>query len=367
MAKHRDLNSGDVFPESFADAISEFLSTMASTNFALNVVAAGNAVTLPAGAGDAQVALGIMGRWRYNVAAVTSTAIAGGTAAGTYPVYATAQDNNFTQASGGAAVPVPGDPHSFTTPDREIDNTVYAFALEIRTAGVPAAALYRQVANVGWNGFGITGVLPLVGRDDDEVLVGVQLPFTGDGDPVDTRFVLAEGRLIASTSYPVFDALAGGKAPVGKRHKYNGGVDPGGGMVRIPDKRGRSSVGADDMGTARGAAGRLTTAKGHANVAGQNGGLERHAFVIGEVPSHNHGGVTGGPSTVAHNHGFQAVALSGGSGTEAFQGGASNRTDNGFFSGGLSTHTHPVTAQGGGGEHNNMGPYEVDNVVVRVK
>ncbi|MET0604186.1 MAG: hypothetical protein ABW167_19535 [Baekduia sp.] len=348
MGKYRDLNTGDIFPASWTDAIQEFISTMASANFALDVVAAGNAVTLPAGANDAQVSLGIMGRWRYNVATVTSTAIAGGTAAGTYPVYATGSDNVF-----GAG---------------DTDTTTYSFALEIRTAGgVPSTAIYRQVANVGWNGFGITGVMPLVGRNNNEVLVGVQQPWTGDGDPVDTRYLLAEGRLIASASYPVYDAQAGGKAIAGKTHKYNGGVDPGGGMVRIPDKRGRASVGADNMGTAQGAASRLTTAKGHNNAHGQNGGAERHQLVIAEMAAHNHSGVSGAPSTVAHNHGFQAVALSGGSGTEAFQGGSNNRNDNGFFSGGLSTHTHSIASQGGDGEHNNMGPYEVDNVIVRVK
>lgn len=355
MGKYRDLNTGDIFPASWTDAIQEFISTMASANFALGVVAAGNAVTLPAGAGDDQVSLGIMGRWRYNVAAANSTAIAGGTAAGTYPVYATAADNVF----GGG----------------DVDSTVYSFAMEIRTAGgVPSAAIYRQIANVGWNGFGITGVLPLVGRNNYEVLVGTSRSWTGDGDPVDTRYLLAEGRLIASASYPIFDAQAGGKAIAGKTHKYNGGVDPGGGMVRIPDKRGRASVGADNMGTAQGAASRLTTAKGHNNVIGQNGGFERHQLAATEsgVPAHavsvagNFTGISIGPQ-LGNILGDDGNASGTTFGFTTSAGNLVKRQTQYSLSDPSHGHTASAGAAAAAAEHNNMGPYEVDNVIVRVK
>jgi hypothetical protein len=175
-----------------------------------------------------------------------------------------------------------------------------------------------------------------------QVPVGGQLLYVGDDDPGDTGggvFVIADGRLIDRTIYAGFFARA--------NHKYNGGVDPGAGKVRIPDKRGRSSIGADNPAGARsvdpstglpyaapGAAARLTTAAGHSNQAGQSGGEERHVLTRPELPS-----------TLVWNDSDVGTLLAVDTGPQY-----------GPRSGQIGNDT----------PHNVVHPYEVDNVIVRI-
>lgn len=69
------------------------------------------------------------------------------------------------------------------------------------------------------------------------------------------------------------------------------------GTLGTNDARGRVIAGADNMGTA-GAAGRLTA---WAATVGTAGGAQTHTLTAGEMPAHDHGGVTGGP-TSNHQH-----------------------------------------------------------------
>jgi hypothetical protein len=205
------------------------------------------------------------------------------------------------------------------------------------------------------------------------VPIGGELGYWGTSDPSGGRFLLADGRLIDRAT----PAGAAFYAEVG--HACNGGVDPGANKVRIPDSRGRVSVGTDNMGTAQGAANRLTTN----NQRGQTGGAESvtltaaQSGVNGSGSTTSSGGATtGNPDDVDHSHNFQAVALSGGSGTEAFQGltGPATRTDGGVHaSSPLLTHkhstpdhVHPLTARNADSAHTNMPPYQVKNKIVRV-
>jgi hypothetical protein len=208
------------------------------------------------------------------------------------------------------------------------------------------------------------------------VPVGGQLPYCGTTDPAGGHFLLTEGRLIdrATPAGASFYAVAG--------HAYNGGIDPGANKVRLPNKRGRTSVGADNMGTALGAAGVLTTGAGHDNARGQHDGAQTVTLTAAESGVNGSGsttssgaGTTGDPDDVDHSHDFQAVALTGGSGTEAFQGlGSVNRTDGGVHAGSpiethkhpIAAHVHPLTARTADSAHENMPPYEVDNWIVRV-
>jgi hypothetical protein len=217
-----------------------------------------------------------------------------------------------------------------------------------------------------------------IGADVGTVPVGGQIAWSGDGDPADTNYLLAEGRLIASASYPAFDALAGTAAPVASKHKYNGGIDPGGGMVRIPDKRGRVIVGSDTMGTAQGAAGRLPNSN---RTPGSNGGEERHTLASTEsgVASHAHGDtfsvLSANVAASAHvipQAGGVTLALLGSGQTSPFQSVPNSTADS--WTGISGAHTHALTgsvaaaaAASALAGHNNLQPYEVDNVIVRVK
>lgn len=114
-----------------------------------------------------------------------------------------------------------------------------------------------------------------------ETLEAIAVPLGGyiataaTGDPDGGYFLLADGRLIDKTTYATFFSAVG--------HAYNGGVDPGSNQMRIPDRRGRGGIGADNMGTGQGAAGRLPNSS---RARGQNGGAERHQHA---VASHLHG------------------------------------------------------------------------------
>lgn len=203
------------------------------------------------------------------------------------------------------------------------------------------------------------------------------LSYGGSVDPPGGIFLLADGRLVDKTTYAAYFALVG--------HKYNGGVDPGSNKVRIQDKRGRVTVGADNMGTTQGAANRLPNSN---RVAGQNGGEERHTLTIAELAAHNHNGATGTGSTGAGNSGndspdhSHSVSSAGGPPFGAVAAGFDFNVVLGgvmaaYGTGGASArHAHTVPAlsvpalsiasQGSGTPHNVMQPYECDNFIVRM-
>jgi hypothetical protein len=143
VTQYRNLNYGDRLPETWLDAIQEYISTYASPNFVITSPTS-TTVKVVAGTDNDQVAIGINGRWRYAVADVTAAHPGGGAA--TYDIYVTGSDNSF---SGG---------------EPETDSTTYAFGLAIRAlASPPATALYRKVGQLVWDGASITSVTQTVG------------------------------------------------------------------------------------------------------------------------------------------------------------------------------------------------------------
>jgi hypothetical protein len=142
--KHRsDLTKGSILPSTWVNAFMEFVSTM-SANLRLTKASA-TTVSIVAGTDNDQASVGIDGRWRYNTATLTATHPGG--AAGTYDVYVTAADNDFSLA----------DP---------ADATNYSFGLQIRAVGSPpATALSRKIGTVAWDGAQITAALPLTTGD----------------------------------------------------------------------------------------------------------------------------------------------------------------------------------------------------------
>jgi microcystin-dependent protein len=147
MSKHRHILQGAPLPQDYLEALEEFLSVLAG-NFVLSL-ASPTAVQVVAGADNAQVSLGISGKWRY-VSTTQNAAHPGGTA-GDYNVWATATANSFTSN------PSP--------PPNELDNTDYGFHLQILpTASTPTAPLYRRVGICTWDGAAITDVRQIVGN-----------------------------------------------------------------------------------------------------------------------------------------------------------------------------------------------------------
>lgn len=160
--------------------------------------------------------------------------------------------------------------------------------------------------------------------------IGAIVAYAGTTLPAGSKFDWADGGLINKITYATFFTRVG--------HAYNGGVDPGSNMVRKPDKRGRVPVGADNFG-ATGDAARIFNSN---RLRGQNGGEERHTLLTANMPSHTH--------IESHTDGGSMQNLSGGPTNRLYQTGM----------------TTPTGATGGGGPHNNLQPYEIDNYLVRI-
>ena len=108
-------------------------------------------------------------------------------------------------------------------------------------------------------------------------------------------------------------------------------------QITLPDKRGYVTGGLDTMGNA--AAGRLSAVpilSGGVTTPGSLIGEPTHAQTVNEMPSHNHGGETGDPTTSPSVG--AAVASQGNSGVGNFY--AVNTT--------LPAHHHTIASQGGG-------------------
>lgn len=173
--------------------------------------------------------------------------------------------------------------------------------------------------------------------------IGAVMAYVGNGDPGDGVWVVADGRLVDKTTYGTFYARAS--------HAYNGGVDPGSNKVRIPDYRGRSLVGAIDMG----GAGAGLSDNVHIQAArGAAGGEVTHILTTAEMPVH------------AHNAWTRQIGSGGGSNT-AFQ----MRTDAaGTFGdsshGGTLDGLMGVETTGSGAAHNVVDPYQASSIIVRI-
>ncbi|WP_119071466.1 phage tail protein [Aggregatilinea lenta] len=155
-------------------------------------------------------------------------------------------------------------------------------------------------------------------------------PATGGGDslPVgagfmwfaaalpSSKYLWCAGQVLATAEYPDLFAAIG--------YQFGGS----GGAFNLPDLRGRSPLGLDNMGGTP--ANRVTAAA--ADVIGGSGGEENHPLSVAEMPSHQHMEFRGT-----------------GSGSYLFQSGSNVF---GSYAVGRSTEF-----TGGSGVHNNMSPY----------
>lgn len=137
--------------------------------------------------------------------------------------------------------------------------------------------------------------------------------FEYDGLIPPAGWLFCAGQVVNIADYPRLFAVLG--------TRYGG---DGVATFGIPDRRGRVSAGADNMGGT--AAGRLV-----ANIAGGTlgaaGGSEQHTLSLAQIPGHNHSGTTSS-YTDSHNH----------TGTTGIESG--NHTHAGTTSTESAAHTH---------------------------
>lgn len=292
----------DVLPSWWANAIQRFISTLA-VRFRVTR-ASDTSVAVVASANDGAVTIAIEGKWRW-IEATVSRAHPGG-AAGAYPLFVTAADNDIVNL-----------------PDPGTDNTPYAFALAITAPGntPPIVAgvvdIFREVGTVLWDGAQIVGIRQSVGDQLDGRAQASDLKLSYQAED-HAGWTLADGRnniprSIVSTEYRDI-ALARG---------WNG---TDGTHIGVPNLADRFGLGTGSR------------------AIGVQGGEETHDLTVAELPPHDHPIIGETDSTHPHEPGSNADRLMSGWG-----GNPRNVT---------GTSTEDV---GGGDAHNNMPPFFTAN------
>ncbi len=140
--------------------------------------------------------------------------------------------------------------------------------------------------------------------------------------------------------------------------------------IALPDLRGRSFFGLDDMGGS--SAGRLGTIITSDTTNGASGGAETVTLTTTQIPSHTHTqqGSFSTSADGAHVHDYVSP-----SGTVNYDAGGSGTvvlTSAGASTGSAGTHTHSVTisgattAAGSGGAHSNMPPAFLGTWIIKL-
>ena len=158
--------------------------------------------------------------------------------------------------------------------------------------------------------------------------IGGAIPYLGSTAP-NSSFVLPYGQAISRTTYSTLFSLV----------STTFGSGDGSTTFNLPDIRGRTIYGLDNMGGS--AALRLTSSYFGASVAiGAVGGSESHTMIVNEMPSHTH-------TQNSHSHGLSTILTSGTSGNT--QSGSGSPTLAVSVSGANSTDAATAVNQNTGG------------------
>lgn len=179
---------------------------------------------------------------------------------------------------------------------------------------------------------------------------GTMKPWPGASAPTGWQFCY--GQALSRTTNAALFSLIG----------TTYGAGDGSTTFNVPDLRGRVPVGKDNMGGTP--ASRVTTAGSGLDGAtlGAAGGAQTQTLTVAQLPSHDHGGNTANDG--AHTH-----SINGGSNISgnSFPSVLATTSGNGFGTiAGGGAHSHGITAQGGGGAHNNVQPSLVINWIIKV-
>jgi microcystin-dependent protein len=184
------------------------------------------------------------------------------------------------------------------------------------------------------SGLGIAGAVP----------IGVVNPFAGATAP--SGWLLCFGQTVSRTQY------SGLFLTIGTTY----GAGDGSTTFALPDLRGRTIAGEDDMGGT--AANRLTSGGSGitGTTLGATGGAETHTLTTAQMPSHTH-------TQDAHSHTIPIYVASN------FTGFIGSNGHGGVFRENVGTNGSIATNQntGGGGAHNNTQPTIILNYIIKAQ
>jgi microcystin-dependent protein len=178
--------------------------------------------------------------------------------------------------------------------------------------------------------------------------VGALVDYGGSADPADTRWMIANGRLLTRTTYPTLFTV------IGTQHNIGGEAATD---FRLPNPQGRSIVGA---GTGSGLTARALAA---------TGGEERHLLSAAE--SGQNGSATGGTNTTGlHQHNVHYnYGPAGGVANLPYFEQAGHQFDTYIPTDASGNHAHSVSMNGRTADqsHENMPPWLALNKLIRVR
>jgi microcystin-dependent protein len=245
---------------------------------------------------------------------------------------------------------------------------------------VPSPGTLPQVGDTVWC-VGNNGGLVVLGKEADAAYkdlpavlavanlalaqppIGVSMDWNGAADPADGKWLIEDGRLLDIAAYPDLYAVLGTTFNLGGESVT---------QFRIPDKRGRTSVGAG-QGTG------LPTDRAR----GLRFGAETHTLDATQMPTHAHSGATG-TKAVGHTHHLSITSAedyiynysiandvdnTGGGRGFVYSPSESRVNITGDTDGTKqdTTHDHSITSAGSGLSHNNMQPSLARHSIIRAK
>lgn len=214
-----------------------------------------------------------------------------------------------------------------------------------------------MIGTLRMGGYPISNVAPGTAATDaatvgQTVPIGTILDYALPTPPA--GWIFCYGQALTSGQYPLLrQALLDAGSPYGT---------DGSGNPRVPDFRGRTGIGRDNMGGT--AANRITNSGSGINggTLGASGGAETHKLVPDEMPEHDHTGTA--LSAGGHRHQVGASFI--GSGASS-NGGYITNSQSGVQTSLDGEHEHALSINASGGDkaHNNVQPSLVVNKIIR--